>query len=190
MTRFIRRSASAQDGLHLHKTIMKPCHAVNVFIPLLDMTKELGGTEFCLGTHILNNEGYVGTRCETPIGPMGCPYIFDYRTGHRGMGNSSDFARPVLYLTYSADDKFSDKVNFKERSYHKLGELLEKPLSREERDANRKKKEEGAAKKAAAATAKAVADIGVVSGEGEGGVVVVGGVTGEDGPAAKKARMD
>ena len=143
-----------QDGLHLHSTIMKPCHAVNVFIPLVDMTKELGGTEFCLGTHILHNEGYNPTTIETPLGPAGVPYIFDYRTGHRGMGNSSEFARPVLYLTYSVDAKFSDKVNFNQRSFHKLGTLLEKPLSREER---KKKRNETGEKMAVEAEGEKIA---------------------------------
>lgn len=132
-----------QDGVHLHSTLQKPCHAVNVFIPLVDMTKDLGGTEFCLGTHILHNEGYVPTRCETPLGPAGVPYIFDYRLGHRGMGNSSEYVRPVLYMTYSIDAKFTDKVNFNQRSYHKLGTLLEMPKSREERNASRKKSRGG-----------------------------------------------
>ena len=48
-----------QDGLHLNKKVHKPCHAVNVFIPLIDMDISNGPTEFCLGTHYLGRENFV-----------------------------------------------------------------------------------------------------------------------------------
>jgi hypothetical protein len=44
--------------------------------------------------------------------------------------------RPVVYLTYSSvasGKEFRDSVNFSRRRYHKLGDFVEKPLSREER---------------------------------------------------------
>ena len=65
------------------------------------------------------------------------PLVFDYRNGHRGMGNNTDEVRPVLYLTYSANGKFTDEVNFSKRRYHKLGEMIAAPKSREERQAMR-----------------------------------------------------
>lgn len=48
-----------QDGLHLHKKVQKPCHAVNVFIPLVDYDMSNGPTEFCLGSHYLGHENFV-----------------------------------------------------------------------------------------------------------------------------------
>ena len=48
-----------QDGLHLHKKCQKPCHAVNVFIPLVDYDMSNGPTEFCLGSHYLGHENFV-----------------------------------------------------------------------------------------------------------------------------------
>jgi hypothetical protein len=39
---------------------------LNVFMPLIDITKALGGTEFCLGSHVLFDE-YILTTNVTPL---------------------------------------------------------------------------------------------------------------------------
>ena len=123
-----------QDGLHLNKKVQKPCHAVNVFIPLVDLTMKNGPTEFCLGTHMLGNENFNKENIDMPLAAAGTPIIFDYRLGHRGMGNSGNDPRPILYLTYSTENKcFVDSVNFSKKRYRKIGDLVEKPLSRDER---------------------------------------------------------
>ena len=126
-----------QDGVHLSEKTQLPCHAVNVFIPLIDLSVANGATEFCIGTHILQNDAYDRSKLETPTPEAGAPLVFDYRNGHRGMGNNTDEVRPVLYLTYSANGKFTDEVNFSKRRYHKLGEMIAAPKSRDERKAMR-----------------------------------------------------
>ncbi|CAJ1953120.1 unnamed protein product [Cylindrotheca closterium] len=132
-----------QDGVHLNSQTQKPCHAINVFVPLVDLTPRNGPTEFCLGSHILGNEGFDKDFVEIPKPTAGTPVIFDYRLGHRGLGNSSSKCRPIVYCTYArgaVDGKeFRDSVNFSKRRYHKIGELTQKPLSREERRLNRKR---------------------------------------------------
>jgi len=130
-----------QDGVHLHKKIQKPCHAVNVFIPLVDYDMSNGPTQFCLGSHYLGHENFVKEMAYTPLVEAGTPVIFDYRLGHRGLRNYSENIRPVVYLTYSAvasGKEFRDEVNFSRRRYRKLGEFAEKPLSREERSKKRR----------------------------------------------------
>jgi len=129
-----------QDGLHLHKTKHRPCHAVNVFIPLVDLTSKNGPTEFCLGTHILGNENYNKERIEIPLAKAGTPVIFDYRLGHRGLGNLSDQPRPILYLTYTVEKSFKDVFNFSSKRYQKIGYLVPMPISREERAQQREVK--------------------------------------------------
>ena len=132
-----------QDGPHLSKQTQRPCHAVNVFIPLVELHSRNGPTEFCLGTHVLGHEGYVKDRVFTPHVPSGTPVMFDYRLGHRGLANSSSACRPIVYCTYAAaanGKEFRDSVNFSRKRYHKIGELVEKPLSREERAAKRRKR--------------------------------------------------
>ena len=144
-----------QDGVHLTRQTQRPCHAINVFVPLVDLHNRNGPTEFCLGSHILGHEGYDRDFVEVPKPKAGTPVIFDYRLGHRGLGNSSQSCRPIVYCTYarSSDGKeFRDSVNFSRKRYHKIGELVEKPLSREERRKNRKRsiqsREETQSKKA------------------------------------------
>ncbi|KAG7370712.1 phytanoyl-CoA dioxygenase family protein [Nitzschia inconspicua] len=130
-----------QDGVHLNNQSQQPCHAINVFIPLVDLQSKNGPTEFVLGSHVLGHDGYDRDFLETPKPVAGTPVIFDYRLGHRGLANSSHSSRPIVYCTYAraADGKeFRDQVNFSRRRYHKIGELAAKPLSREERRNKRK----------------------------------------------------
>lgn len=131
-----------QDGLHLNKKVHKPCHAVNVFIPLIDCDMSNGPTEFCLGTHYLGRENFCKEMIYTPCVTAGTPIIFDYRLGHRGLKNFSQDSRPVVYLTYSAvksGKEFRDEVNFSRKRYKKLGDFVEKRLPRDERLKKRRK---------------------------------------------------
>jgi len=131
-----------QDGVHLSTQSQRPCHAINVFVPLVDLHSRNGPTEFVLGSHVLGHEGYDRDFLDTPKPTAGSPLIFDYRLGHRGLGNSSHYCRPVVYCTYAraADGKeFRDSANFSRKRYHKIGEMSGKPLSREERRNKRKR---------------------------------------------------
>ena len=134
-----------QDGVHLNKKTHKPCYAINVFVPLVDYEIANGPTEFCLGTHYLGHENFAKENVYTPIVTAGTPVIFDYRLGHRGLRNSSQNVRPVVYLTYSSNasgKEFRDSVNFSRKRYRKLGDFVEKPLSREERAQKRRRQDE------------------------------------------------
>lgn len=122
-----------QDGVHLSKTHQLPCHAVNVFIPLVDLTSKNGPTEFCKGTHILSNENFQKQNIEIPLVEAGTPVIFDYRLGHRGLGNTTmNEVRPIIYLSYASSD-FRDSVNFSRKRYVEIGEIINTPISRKER---------------------------------------------------------
>ena len=133
-----------QDGLHLTTQYQRPCHAINVFVALVDTVDDprMGATEFVIGSHILENEDYRPDRTETPLVKAGTPVIFDYRLGHKGLANTSNSCRPILYCTYAAaaDGKeFRDSINFSRRRYHKLGEMVSKGPSREERAQKRQR---------------------------------------------------
>eukprot|EP00536_Pseudo-nitzschia_multiseries_P006891 jgi/Psemu1/255736/estExt_Genewise1Plus.C_1530010 len=139
-----------QDGVHLTSQSQRPCHAINVFVPLVDLHSRNGPTEFVLGSHVLGHDGYDRDFLETPKPTAGTPVIFDYRLGHRGLANSSGSCRPIVYCTYAraVDGKeFRDSVNFSRKRYHKIGELSAKPLSREERRNKRKRSIESAREK-------------------------------------------
>lgn len=144
-----------QDGPHLSYKRQKPCHAVNVFIPLVDLTDKNGPTEFSPGTHILGHENYAKELIETHLVPKGTPIIFDYRLGHRGLGNTSKDIRPILYLTYG-HRTFRDSVNFSRRRYHKIGDIIDLPPSRSERAKRKELERDQRSKKLEAKKLKAV----------------------------------
>lgn len=127
------------DGPHLFGDELQcPAHAVNVFIPLDDITEELGPTEFIPSSHLLTYaakidkvlqvysdlDGSMGTLdvakiCDTragclPIRPLptrGSSLIYDYRVLHRGTANTSTSCRRMLYLLYTKP-WFTDTINF------------------------------------------------------------------------------
>mmetsp|Transcript_13400 Transcript_13400/g.15086 ORF Transcript_13400/g.15086 Transcript_13400/m.15086 type:complete len:518 (-) Transcript_13400:686-2239(-) len=114
-----------------------PPYALNVFIPLDDITHELGPTEFYVGSHIhnvgvsimeslsqdrnknlernLNGTNKEDSAARGAIGPLlkrGDVLIYDYRICHRGTSNlSTDKTRPMLYLMY-ARPWFYEHLNF------------------------------------------------------------------------------
>jgi hypothetical protein len=110
------------DGDHYRLDEHMPCHVLNVFIPLADITEAKGPTEFFPSSHFHTRvEGGVRIRSDElkpPVAPlldMGDISIFDYRVIHRGKENRSDSSRPVLVLTLS-QKWFHDAKNWPERS--------------------------------------------------------------------------
>lgn len=74
------------------------------------------------GSHVLGRDAWDKHKLELPCPVAGTPIIFDYRLGHRGMGNRNDrVSRPVLYFTYANIKKF--KVGSK-RAAHLCVPLL------------------------------------------------------------------
>ncbi len=98
-----------------------PPYALNVFIPLDDITEELGPTEFCIGSHSaeeaikilskLENGDKKGAKVIAPLLRSGDALIYDYRVCHRGTQNLAKKTRPMLYLMY-ARPWFTDHINF------------------------------------------------------------------------------
>jgi len=127
-----------QDGPHLNFKTHLPCHALNVFVPLVDVNRANGGTEMVPTTHILGQSGFDG-EAGGDIKPIvilpkaGQAIIFDYRLKHRGLANNSSEPRPVVYLTYA--NKGNSKAlkalnaNFSQGRYRKLPKVVEKPIA-------------------------------------------------------------
>uniref|UniRef100_A0A7S3V7Q1 Phytanoyl-CoA dioxygenase n=1 Tax=Chaetoceros debilis TaxID=122233 RepID=A0A7S3V7Q1_9STRA len=100
-----------------------PPYALNIFVPLEDVTVDLGPTEFCVGSHYretaLKVMEHLRRGDETSakvIGPLlkaGDALIYDYRICHRGTQNLSKagMTRPMLYLMY-ARPWFNEHINF------------------------------------------------------------------------------
>jgi hypothetical protein len=113
-------------------------YAVNVFVSLIDMSRELGPTEFVKGSHAPGKENFDKNRTDAPILKAGQPLIFNYRLGHRGLPNHhTSVTRFMYYCTYSicknGKPLFEDKNNFDRKRYKALGPLSEVPASRDER---------------------------------------------------------
>jgi hypothetical protein len=108
------------DGKHLFdEGDHLPPHCITVFVPLVDMSGELGPTEFFPGTHRRDCPRQEYKVCETgdcegvafTSAKAGDAVMFDYRVLHRGGANSSTRQRPLLYFTY-ARSWFTDATNY------------------------------------------------------------------------------
>jgi hypothetical protein len=92
-------------------------HNVCVFIPLVDLSHTNGYTEFWAGSQhyskLFEKKGVQALPGGTDaIVDAGDALLYDFRTVHRGMPNSSDAMRPILYIVYSHDD-WSESRNFR-----------------------------------------------------------------------------
>ena len=93
-----------------------PTYAINVTIPLIDVSAEMGPTGFWLGSH----RSFEADNPEpkdmtvTPFRRGDC-VLLDYRTLHAGLPNKSNVVRPIAYLVYTKT-WFFDEVNHVKRS--------------------------------------------------------------------------
>ena len=108
------------DGKHLFdEGDHLPPHCITVFVPLVDMSGELGPTEFYPGTHRRDCPSQEYRACEKgdcegvafTSAKAGDAVMFDYRVLHRGGANSTTRQRPLLYFTY-ARSWFTDATNY------------------------------------------------------------------------------
>jgi hypothetical protein len=130
---FSATQAWHSDGPHRSKDTHLPAYMCNVFVPLIDMNRRLGGTQLNPGSHVHHDE-MIRTTSVTPLLKAGQAMLFDYRIRHRGLGNEDVVARPVLYFSYSARADIVDDANFKRGRYAPLPPLLvELDQSRAER---------------------------------------------------------
>lgn len=113
------------DGGHVSLTEHLSCHCLNIFIPLHDVPRRMGPTEFRPGGHYLTRNlaaMMLAAKCRktlrAPVWPALIEQdvvVFDYRVLHRGRANTTQINRHVLVLTY-CEPWFEDVVNFPKRS--------------------------------------------------------------------------
>jgi len=126
------------DGEHLFHEASEvgtlPPHCLNIFLPLVPLNEENGGTEFCCGSTPLTSRGgdeivWQREAWKDEIGftgdvlkvntPKGGVLAFDYRVLHRALEHKGTQLRPVLYWTYTRR-WFSDAMNFPPRRLRDL----------------------------------------------------------------------
>lgn len=113
------------DGPHLDLDTHLPCHCLNLFVPLVDISQG-SGTEVRPGSHFVTRDLkklFFIARARKLIGPplapslaLGDCLIFDYRTLHRGRPNLTGADRPVFVLTLARPPYTRDLLNFPSRS--------------------------------------------------------------------------
>lgn len=109
-----------QDGEHCFEHAHCPPHAVNVFVPLCDVSAANGGTQFRLGSNVLGR-GAKAMRADhdaavhCPAVRAGGAVLFDYRTVHRGAANRTLVDRVVMYFCFSRS-WFADTRNTRSRA--------------------------------------------------------------------------
>ena len=89
---------------------------IDCFVPLIDLTSDMGPTILKPKTHIgsVEDEG----RAVVPLLGKGDVLLFDYRTLHRGQGNMSKSTRTLAYAVFkrkggtSTGDSSGDIHNF------------------------------------------------------------------------------
>lgn len=116
------------DGGHTNIQKHMPCHCLNIFLPLVDVSMENGPTELRPASHYITRNlapmmlaARARKTLRSPVTPTlnrGDTLIFDYRILHRGRANHSLTAdRPILVLTY-AKSWYKDICNFPSNSLY------------------------------------------------------------------------
>ena len=105
----------AQDLTEWGQAQAEPPHNVCVFVPLVDLNRSNGYTEFWAGTQhydgLLEKKGAQSLPGGTDaIMDAGSVLLYDFRTIHRGMPNSSDAMRPILVYSHEG---WSESRNFR-----------------------------------------------------------------------------
>ncbi|OWZ22271.1 hypothetical protein PHMEG_0003060 [Phytophthora megakarya] len=111
------------DGVHTNPQVQEPVDRLNVFVPLVTITDETGGTEMKTKSHIHDNgargtafEGYQDLSSVTACVEAGTPIVMDYRVWHRGLANNSEGTiRPLLYFKYAKVKPVVNKAPAKKR---------------------------------------------------------------------------
>ncbi|MDX2271928.1 MAG: phytanoyl-CoA dioxygenase family protein [Cyanobacteriota bacterium] len=95
-----------------------PCYALNVIIPLVDLTERNGTTRIWPGSHTRYDQSVEKLsktlEFQDPLLKRGSCLLIDYRLIHSGLGNTSGEVRPIFYNTYSRP-WFRDPVNYKKQ---------------------------------------------------------------------------
>lgn len=97
---FLNTTPGVDIGQH---EISLPPYYFTVLIPLVEITRENGPTEFIKKSHQKGKVDSTQAEIFAPLLSLGDIVIFDGRTLHRGGANHSSAERLVAYITYVAN---------------------------------------------------------------------------------------
>jgi ectoine hydroxylase-related dioxygenase (phytanoyl-CoA dioxygenase family) len=148
----ITASGAAKTPQSLHADVGFVGEHVEVHLPLVDMTADMGPTLFCPASHGLAQRGKAGmtsgveraldmwyltqgARCgttsETSYAPalkMGQATIYDANVFHGGTANHAGKDRPVLQLSFSRSPQSRDERNYTRNTFNDNKEAREAVL--------------------------------------------------------------
>lgn len=98
---FLHRDAKQLFGIDNQADHDLPPFSVTMLVPLVDANAETGSTRIWPGSHhIAGTEQGLATGSIDPEVRVGSALLTDGRVLHRGIANTSDRIRPLLYLTF------------------------------------------------------------------------------------------
>lgn len=118
-----------------------PCYAVNIVIPLVDLTIETGTTRVWKGSHQKAFDEQIAIESsDVVLVEKGACYLMDYQLTHGGTANLSSLPRPILYMTYcrpwfveTVNYEYQKPVSISQREYQKVPEPYKFLFEREKR---------------------------------------------------------
>lgn len=113
-----------RDGPPLFNQVVNriaPAHAVNFFVPLIELNESTGSTRLFPETHINTDLDPTTAAFVDPVVPVGSCFLMDYRLYHQGRPNLSNQIRPLLYCVYH-QPWFKDYKNHATRPFLKISD--------------------------------------------------------------------
>lgn len=104
MHRDIYPILNTTEGMNLDTLdLMLPPYYFTVLIPLVEITRENGPTEFIKKSHLLSVADEHTSDIYAPLLSPGDIVIFEGRTLHRGSANNTNEERLIAYMTFTAN---------------------------------------------------------------------------------------
>lgn len=102
-----------------------PAVGLVAVVPLVNITEEIGPTEFLAGSHLFGDDAYWEAAQQSnndtiqtmplflrPLPSLGSVLFFDLRARHHGTRNQGAMPRSILYLSF-VKDWYLDRLNFR-----------------------------------------------------------------------------
>lgn len=124
-----------RDGPPLFNKVvnrMVPAHAVDLFVPLIELNEHTGSTRLFPDTHINTDLDPATATFVDPVIPVGSCLLIDYRLYHQGRANRSDQIRPLLYCVYH-QPWFKDYKNHATTAFFRLSDAERAKIQPEHR---------------------------------------------------------
>ncbi|MGI9366357.1 MAG: phytanoyl-CoA dioxygenase family protein [Rhizobiaceae bacterium] len=91
-----------------------PSFSIAMIVPLIALNEETGATRVVKGSHRFSSSESKKMPYQDPTVSLGSCFLMDSRLTHQGMGNNSQFVRPITSLVYQRP-WYQDNLNYKKQ---------------------------------------------------------------------------